>query len=200
MEVLSPAALGSRQSRRSRLKKTLRQHTSQPNLFPKKPNMKSFTAVSVLATALVALAPGASAAECYGSASFGTVGDYQTAASGVCRGSESYRLETDCQRGPVGGQCCTVHEASFKGTRGRRDYCWDAFNNIINQCVEKKNRNGGEWTWSSGGLTQNYYIQSNRVCKSKREVQHNAINGIVSDGGAYNATSDATTVGAEESK
>ncbi|EHA51667.1 hypothetical protein MGG_07558 [Pyricularia oryzae 70-15] len=161
--------------------------------------MKSFTAVSVLATALAALAPGASAASCYGSATWGSVQEYQTTASAICRGSESYTGQSDCQRGPVGGQCCTQHEAWFKGTRGRRDYCWDAFNNIIAQCIQKEGRNGGEWTWSSGGLTQNYYLQSNRVCRSKRELQHNAINGVISEG-AFNATSDATSVETEESK
>lgn len=89
--------------------------------------MKSFTAVSVLATALAALAPGASAANCYGSATWGSVQEYQTTASAICRGSESYTWQSDCQRGPVGGQCCTQHEAWFKGTRGRRDYCWVGF-------------------------------------------------------------------------
>lgn len=92
----------------------------------------------------------------------------------------------------------TKNENDARLTR-KNQITQDAFNNIIAQCIQKEGRNGGEWTWSSGGLTQNYYLQFNRVCRSKRELQHNAINGVISEG-AFNATSDATSVETEESK
>ncbi|KAF7315643.1 hypothetical protein MIND_00079800 [Mycena indigotica] len=96
----------------------------------------------------------------------GSVTTYQQSAAGVCSGGTYNSMHTDCQQ-----HCCVLTEAWFQGSSGQRSQCWNAFNNIIAQCVQGNGRNGGQWIWSYQGVTQNYYLQANWVCTSAAGIQ-----------------------------
>ncbi|KAK1768232.1 hypothetical protein QBC33DRAFT_569268 [Phialemonium atrogriseum] len=114
--------------------------------------------VSLRALTLGLLAlPAALAADCYGSGNAGfSVTEYQQTAAQVCNYGPSASLVFGDTGFP--NYYRRVVEASYTGTE--KLHCWDAFNNIIAQCVQGSGRNGGQWTWDYGSDHEKYYIQS----------------------------------------
>ncbi|KAL2822634.1 hypothetical protein BJX63DRAFT_427193 [Aspergillus granulosus] len=96
------------------------------------------------------------AANCYGSGNPGlSVSDYQEAAAGICNGGSSINYSFGNTGYPNYNPLQI--EASYSGSE--KAHCWDAFNNIISQCVQNEGRNGGEWDYNYNGDNEKYVLQ-----------------------------------------